>query len=429
MKGGGDKYDWMTMEVNSQMKCMISLSRIRYTIYALLRNKGDISMAECIISSRRLNASMGRNTILKTESITTNRTWVVPSHVGNISVRLFGGGGGGLMVYTRPNAYATAGGGGGWMNNREFNNISNGRSIQITIGAGGNSQLLNIEASGTGTGSGATGGTTSFGTYLSANGGSGARLNISQLYGGNGGSGGGSQSQTYSGATYPMYIDTYGGTGFQFGGGGADGHSAESGSFQAHGGNGGTYGGGGGANISLYGVGFGASYGGKGGTYGGGGGAGGQNIRVYGQGGQYGGNGANAFDGAEDGTNTIGNSQVPNNCRGNGMRGSQFGGGGGFGGNGGSIGGGGGGYGGPGGIGGGGGGGYGLSANGASDGGGGGGYYSSGGRGGGGGSYGRGADSTHAAEYGGGGIGGGDGRGANRPGGPGICIIQYYVYE
>lgn len=194
MKGGGDKYDWM--EVNSQMKqCMISLSRIRYMIYTLLRNKGDISMAEAIIS-RRGWSSEGKppptpTFVLTTKTFTSNTSWVVPNHNSFVSVRIFGGGGGG--------GYSMGGGGGGgWMNNSDLT-LSNGATIRITIGDGGTkSSSMRVD--------GNAGGTSSFGSWLSANGGSGGGCYMfGDSRGGYGGSGGGGQ---------------YGGRGWQFGGGG-----------------------------------------------------------------------------------------------------------------------------------------------------------------------------------------------------------------
>ena len=56
-------------------------------------------MAEAIISRRGGGSGSSEPEIppqLKTETITYNTTWTVPSNIkGNISVRIFGGGGGG----------------------------------------------------------------------------------------------------------------------------------------------------------------------------------------------------------------------------------------------------------------------------------------------------------------------------------------------
>lgn len=128
-----------------------------------------------------------------TEVIAESTNWTVPSNVkdGQISVLIFGGGG---SAYHNGNAHTYGGGGGGgYMNNGIFT-LAQGAVIPITIGAGG---------------FGGTGGTTTFGTYLSANGGQMGGY----LDGGSGGSGAGGFARPDSGAN--------GGIGYQFGGGGA----------------------------------------------------------------------------------------------------------------------------------------------------------------------------------------------------------------
>lgn len=226
-------------------------------------------MGESLIS-RRGSSDGSFLGILKTEIITSNQVWTAPKAKNNsFSVRIFGGGGGGSN---------NAGGGGGWMNNGILT-IKPGTNIQIIIGKGGDFEIYNNINS-------TSGGTTAFGSYLSANGGGRASINI----GGNGGSGGGGGKQ--------------GGTGYQFGGGGSGGGNGGSGgiwgggggSMYGKGGDGGTYGGGGGGGTSWTDK---IAYsGGNGGTYGGGGGGsilqnayGGVFIGSYGIGGTYGGNG------------------------------------------------------------------------------------------------------------------------------------------
>ena len=322
---------------------------------------------------------------LMTEVYTSSTMWLVPSNAVNneFSVRIFGGGGGGSPG---------GGGGGGWMNNDTLT-LEPGTLIFINIGSGGES-VEDSSYSGMHYPFWATsGGITSFGTYLSASGGSAPTIPNNDYrnqswYNGTGGSGGSGGGGLKSG-----------GTGYQFGGGG--GNLASGGS----GGHGGPWGGGGGGNT-------------------------------IGQGGTYGGNGGNTSVGAENGTNTVGWTNVGQELNGsyitgNGITTSWHTGG---------YGGGGGGFGGKGGYGassrsyhGGGGGGYGAD--------GGNGYYSSGGGGGygkggyggaygitlwfnapgGGGSYGRGGSlGKEGPLFGGGGCAGQDGA-------DGICIIQYYV--
>ena len=149
-------------------------------------------MSEAIIARGGKSGTEGgseQEAILVTNFITNNCIWICPSDVINneVSVRIFGGGGCG-------DGARGSGGGGGWMNN-DVLTISPGTSVSIFIGNGGNYI----------SGGGRSGGTTSFGTYLSANGGGGSILGN----GGDGGSGGGGAD---SGR---------GGIGYQFGGGGS----------------------------------------------------------------------------------------------------------------------------------------------------------------------------------------------------------------
>ena len=302
--------------------------------------------------------------VLKTEVITKTQTWTVPDGVTSVNVFLFGGGGGGgsnARSEGEERAYG-GGGGGGYMAKSTFT-VTPKQSINVTIGAGG--------------AVGQAGGTTSFGSLLSAQGGSAgenARVDGTRGYGGKGGDGGsGGAGNT---GTYLSYFVNCGagGNGAQFGGG--------AGSYEANGGNGGTYGGGGGAGDSDSG-----SY--SGGT-----------------GGQYGGAGGDSRQNGTDGTDTTNIADI--DFKGLGKAGTRYsvvgggGGGGGYGGNGGEggvyEGGGGGGYGGNGGNSGGGGGGYGAPAYGK----GGGGYGVN--------NYGHGGDVASA-------------------GASGICIITYVAQE
>ena len=263
-------------------------------------------MAEAIISRRGSSSDME----LRTEIITGNVNWTAPKTLKNniISVRIFGGGG-----YYGANLGAWCGGG-GWMNNGEIT-ITPGQVIPVVIGrwsAAKNSTVSDI-----------AGGTTSFGTYLSANGGRG-ESGSSGVNGGIGYQFGGGGSASVNGS---------GGSGGTWGGGGG-------GSIRlGRGGDGGMYGGGGGGSVTDESKYLDGTRGGNGGMYGGGGGAGGS-ISLYsrgfeityiecdiysnncGIGGTYGGNGGTANSPAENGTNTIGITSVPANLRGNGISGT-----------------------------------------------------------------------------------------------------------
>lgn len=197
-----------------------------------------------------------------TNIITTNTEWRVPRAKNQeFMVRLFGAGGGcsGTSSGYKPDYWTYRGGGGGGNMNNGLLKLNAGDIIPITIGT----------ASYMG-----SGGTTSFGTYLSASGGEAGY----DSKGGNGGTGGG-------GAYGPGGSGTYGG-----GGGGCG---------RGDGGQGGTYGGGGGGRT------------------------GGKSIGGYG-------NGGNNSTSATDGLDT---SAIPDiDYYGNGKGGGIMGGGGGYGG-------------------------------------------------------------------------------------------------
>ena len=115
-------------------------------------------MAEAIISRRGYGAE-GKPQLM-TQIIASNQTWTVPNSIkGSISVIVCGGGGG--QCYD-------GGGGGAWVNTGNIT-LASGTKVQITIGQYGTQNVWNGW-------NGDAGGTTSFGTWFSANGGGGARM-------------------------------------------------------------------------------------------------------------------------------------------------------------------------------------------------------------------------------------------------------------
>lgn len=142
-------------------------------------------------------------------------------------VAVGGGGAGGSYV---SGSSGSGGGGGGGGRISEYQGIIDSGSYPITIGAGGVHEMYYA---------GKSGGATSFGTIVSATGGSGGGRASSTKggtggAGGSGGGGGGRNSSSGGGS---------GGTGY-YGGGGGGGYQS---SGSASGGSGGTYGGAGGA--------------------------------------------------------------------------------------------------------------------------------------------------------------------------------------
>ncbi|MBR3598782.1 MAG: hypothetical protein IKL53_02785 [Lachnospiraceae bacterium] len=142
----------------------------------------------------RAGSGEGGSYTFITEIFESSASFTVPTGVKNneFHVRIFGGGGSGFVNTSDWGS----GGGGGWMNNALLT-LQPGTAISVTIGVGGTQIYTNS--------SGKAGGSSSFGTYLSANGGSGGNNRT----GGSGGSGGGASGS----------YNVNGGTGYQFGGG------------------------------------------------------------------------------------------------------------------------------------------------------------------------------------------------------------------
>lgn len=192
----------------------------------------------------------GKKRVFKTEVIKESTGWTVPDVDGPVNVRIFGGGAGGQAEKTTFFNFffydGGCGGGGGHMATKDIM-LTRGKNVLITIGKGG------AKGAGNGDGErGSAGGTSSFGTYISANGGQCP----------NGGSGGGG-GQVYSS----------GGTASYGGAGGSKGYKGSNGIAAAGGkGLGGDYGGDAGGGGGGYGG------NGGGGSNGGGGGGGGYGL-------------------------------------------------------------------------------------------------------------------------------------------------------
>jgi hypothetical protein len=115
---------------------------------------------------------------------TSSGAFVVPNGVSTVRVTVIGGGGSGGYHSTMP----SGGGGAGGQASGVVTGLTPGQSIAVTVGAGG--AIPPAPANGT------NGGTSSFGTYMSAtggNGGSGGTLTEFAMAGGAGGAGVGGQ--------------------------------------------------------------------------------------------------------------------------------------------------------------------------------------------------------------------------------------------
>jgi len=215
-----------------------------------------------------------------------NHTFTVPAGVTSVSVVCVGGGGGGNV----------GGGGGGGLRYKNGLAVTPGQAITVTVGAGGGPRQA--------------GGSSSFGTFITAYGGA---TGPGAGDGGTGGGGFGGDGGGTGGAGGPWDGGNYGG-----GGGGAAGYSGNGGTGGRGGSGGGLTGGtagaggGGGGGAGWGGAGggvglFGMGANGEGGTLrsGGGGGSGGANGSAQagfyaGTGGAFGGGGAGQHNGEDD---------------------------------------------------------------------------------------------------------------------------------
>lgn len=95
------------------------------------------------------------------QTFTASGTYVVPANVTQVEVELWGGGAGSYASY---NAIPSGGGAGGGYGRKRVANLTPGQTIAVTVGVGG--------TGGTTSGGAPTpGGTSSFGSYVSATGG------------------------------------------------------------------------------------------------------------------------------------------------------------------------------------------------------------------------------------------------------------------
>lgn len=135
-----------------------------------------------------------------TRWFTASGSFVVPDDVSSVRVRLWGGGaagGGGSQ---------TSGGGGGGFALKVISSLTSGDSIPVTVGAGGQSNA------------GFNGGTSSFGSYVSATGGTGANDRTNGNHVGGTGIGGDINASGGGISTYEVWgVTEYGNSG----GGGA----------------------------------------------------------------------------------------------------------------------------------------------------------------------------------------------------------------
>jgi hypothetical protein len=148
--------------------------------------------------------------LVSVQVFSSNGTWTRPSGITRIRVQLVGGGGGGT-------GHGEAGGSGGY--SERYLDVTSISSVGVTIGGGGGG--VNYHNVGGG------GATTSFGPYLSASGGEGAR-NVGGHCGGRPGIGSGGDVNLYGGGGAGHCLHGGGLGGFSYFGGSGIGVHAES---------------------------------------------------------------------------------------------------------------------------------------------------------------------------------------------------------
>jgi len=100
------------------------------------------------------------------QSFTASGNFVVPAGVTQVEVEVWGGGAGSYAsVSGTPSGSSSGGGSGGGYARKRITGLTPGQSIVVVVGSGGNYGTI-------GGGSATSGGTSSFGAYLSATGGS-----------------------------------------------------------------------------------------------------------------------------------------------------------------------------------------------------------------------------------------------------------------
>jgi hypothetical protein len=135
----------------------------------------------------------------KIDVFTANGTWTKPTNAKFVEVLVIGagGGGGGGGVHTADSAQGGGGGGGGGISIAKFPASLLTATVAITLGVGGNGGNGAVATSSTAGSNGSAGTGSSFGAYLTANGG--AAGNGGQNGGGVGGAGG--AGLTYTGTS------------------------------------------------------------------------------------------------------------------------------------------------------------------------------------------------------------------------------------
>ena len=173
--GGGASGTW-GIDITGNAATATSATTAATATYATTAGNGGVTS---------VNGATGAVTVIgagaRTQVFTSSGTFTVPAGVTSLEVEVYGGGAGGAGASGSGGVSPTGGAGG--YGRTILSGLTPGASITVTIGAGGAGSSGSV-----GTGSaGANGGTTTFGTYATATGGSGLAPNSVPTYFGNSG--------------------------------------------------------------------------------------------------------------------------------------------------------------------------------------------------------------------------------------------------
>lgn len=182
---------------------------------------GEVAVPTPVASVEAANKGYVDSKGLKSMQVfTASGTWTKPAGINKVVVEVLGGGGGGGGVAVNTSQPSAASGGGGGAYARKLIDVSAINFVTVAVGAGGSGGLA-------GANTGSSGGTSSFGTYVTSTGGSGGNTSgpsatgVAVVSGGAPGSASGGDLNCRGHTGGPGYMIVVSSRGSGWGGGGA----------------------------------------------------------------------------------------------------------------------------------------------------------------------------------------------------------------